>query len=217
VLVVRDGAALADRLRALAPRAEVDAADGVLRVVTADTPVALADVALALGRTCALVIDTAAGTPQPLIDRALALRGDGVVVDAATAQRLGARVRQRGSTWTMRPRRRRLVPVVAAIVLVAAVVAGLIELGQVALAPAGERLAQWTLDADGGPHEVVMLPSNLWDQLHLREASYVLRTDVVPEQRGQPLTLVVPCFHAPLALAVDGVAIVDIGDAITAS
>src|SRR5262249_20765829 len=60
----------------------------------------------------------------------------------------------------------------------------------------------------------VVLPNDLREKFHTREASYTLETDVELSagQRGHAATLVLDCFHAPLALTVDGTDVKDTGE-----
>src|SRR5262245_47370973 len=78
----------------------------------------------------------------------------------------------------------------------------------------GQELRTWRLDVNGGPYGVtVTLPGKI-GELPNEEVDYTLTTEITlsPDQRGKQLTLVVDCFHAPLALRVDGTPIVERGD-----
>jgi hypothetical protein len=103
-------------------------------------------------------------------------------------------------------RHRWLIAVAVGVVLAAVVGLCVLARGWVSI---GTPIPSWRL----GDHSVT-LPSSLYDELHTTVASYVLETDIVlaAEQRGQALTLGVDCFHAPLALTVDGAAVEDTGD-----
>jgi len=113
-----------------------------------------------------------------------------------------------------RPPRAVAVKLVIAVAVAAAVVGIGWTIHEYA-APVGDPVSAWTLDVTGGPHDVrVTLPTNLYDQMQLRETDYTLATDLAltAEQRAHTLTLGLDCFHAPLALAIDGVPIADAGD-----
>lgn len=95
-----------------------------------------------------------------------------------------------------------LASVWARLVVVVCLVAG--------CATEGQPLREWTLDVDSGVRGVaVSLPGNLRDELPAGDLDYTLRTDVPlrADQRGRALALVVDCFHAPLALGINGTAI----------
>jgi serine/threonine-protein kinase len=80
----------------------------------------------------------------------------------------------------------------------------------------GTPLRDWTVDAEGGPHATpITLPGNLKSLLVASVVEYTLRTEVTlrSEQQGRTLSLVVDCFHGPLALSVDGTSIEGSGDA----
>jgi serine/threonine-protein kinase len=84
-------------------------------------------------------------------------------------------------------------------------------LGAAGCSRPGRELTTWQA-ADGS---TVSLPGN-----HrfggLPEAPYVLRSDVAlaAAERGQTLTLLVPCFHDDLALRIDGAVVPNVGDSL---
>jgi predicted Ser/Thr protein kinase len=79
----------------------------------------------------------------------------------------------------------------------------------------GRPLHAWDLvvDANAAAPVAVRLPGNLFTDLPLRYTGYALHASVelADDERGRELSLVVPCFHRPLALAVDGVSVAPIG------
>ena len=71
----------------------------------------------------------------------------------------------------------------------------------------GTTLDAWTLDVAGGPRGIaVSLPSTLRSELPAGELDYTLTTTVTlrPELHGRSHALVFDCFHAPLAVTVNG-------------
>jgi hypothetical protein len=72
----------------------------------------------------------------------------------------------------------------------------------------GEPIRDWTLD--DGTH--VTLPASLLAELPLSEFHIHANVALREELRGETLTIAFDCLHSPLSLAVNGVAIADIGD-----
>jgi len=75
----------------------------------------------------------------------------------------------------------------------------------------GRPLPAWTLEVDGGAHQVE-LPGALRDLLPSHTSVFALRGEIAldPSERGRPLTFVVPCFHGPLQLSASGEPIAEI-------
>lgn len=73
----------------------------------------------------------------------------------------------------------------------------------------GEQIRDRTLDDD--TH--VTLPASLLTDLPLTEFHLHAHVALGDDARGDTLTVVFDCFHSPLSLAVNGVALTDIGDA----
>jgi hypothetical protein len=78
----------------------------------------------------------------------------------------------------------------------------------------GRALEEWKLSDPEVRDVRVVLPGRFTDALGDRETTFELRrrVDLSLDERGQRLTLVVPCLHGQILATVDGVALADFGD-----
>jgi serine/threonine-protein kinase len=109
------------------------------------------------------------------------------------------------------PRSRSVVVNIAVCVLVVVTLVVIGSFIRARVSHHGPTLSTWTLHVDGTQRGAVVLPQNLFEHMLFRVVDYSLETAI--DKHAGPLTLNINCFHAPLALDVDGVRVADLGDA----